>query len=148
MKYKVKIDNQVFSVEIQDLRARPIIATVNGQPIEVWPENDSSSLKPVHPSDPVAQPTGDHQFAARQAQLAAPQSSSASDELRAPIPGVIVSIAVQIGDEVDSGQELLVIEAMKMKNIIRSPRRGVIEKIKITPGQTVKHQDVLLAYSE
>ena len=144
MKYKVKIENQVFAVEIQDLRARPIVAIVNGQPIEVWPENESDILTPVISTPAHTQLPND----VPKTNAGIPQPVSSSCEVRAPIPGVIVSIAVQPGDDVDLGQELLVIEAMKMKNIIRSPRRGVIEKIKITPGQTVKHQDILLAFAE
>lgn len=148
MKYKVKINNQVFIVEIQELRARPVIAIVNGQPIEVWLENDSSNATSLHHATTPAKHPSEINRLPGQAQAAAPQPALAGCEVRAPIPGVIVSIAVQPGEDVKSGQELLVIEAMKMKNIIRSPRRGVIEKIKITPGQTVKHQDVLLAFAE
>lgn len=148
MKYKVKIENQIFTVEIQDLRARPILAIVNGQPIEVWPENESDISVPFISTPAHTQPPNDFPNATNQHSAAIPQPISSSCEIRAPIPGVIVSIAVEPGDDVDLGQELLVIEAMKMKNIIRSPRRGVIEKIKITPGQTVKHQDILLAYAE
>lgn len=145
MKYKVKIDDQVFNVEILDLHARPVVAFVNGQLFEVWPEDDTPLSRPAKPTGQtspiphvtVAQPT-----------LTISHTASGNCEVRAPIPGVIVSIAVEIGDNVDVGQELLVIEAMKMKNTIRSPRQGVIEKISITPGQTVKHQDMLLSYSQ
>jgi biotin carboxyl carrier protein len=148
MKYKVKIDNQVFNVEIQDLRTRPIVAIVNGQSVEVWPENDSSISTPVRPTVKPAHHPAEVNNRTNLSQATVSQLISTGCEVRAPIPGVIVSIAVQPGDEVDPGQELLVIEAMKMKNVIRSPRGGVIEKIKITQGQTVKHQDILLAYAE
>jgi len=145
MKYKVKIEDQVFNVEILDLRARPVIAFVNGQPIEVWPEDEPVISRP---GTSTVQPSQITHAAAGKPIPAISRPSSDNSEVRAPIPGVIVSIAVVTGDNVDLGQELLVIEAMKMKNIIRSPRQGVIDRLSITPGQTVKHQDVLLTYSE
>jgi biotin carboxyl carrier protein len=64
----------------------------------------------------------------------------------APIPGVIISIQVKQGDEVSLGQELCVLEAMKMKNTIRSPRAGVIASVNVSSGETVKHHDVLVEF--
>ncbi len=70
----------------------------------------------------------------------------AEGAVRAPIPGVIVSVAVQPGQAVTVGQELCVLEAMKMKNVIRAPRAGVIAAVRVAVGQTVKHKDVLVEY--
>lgn len=148
MIYKVKIEGQIFSVEIQDLRARPVVALVNGIPVEVWPEAESTAAKPVRPSGITVGSSRSLQPTSQPVKPKVPQALSTNCEFRAPIPGVIISIAVQSGDEVDPGQELLQIEAMKMKNIIRSSRQGVIEKIHIHPGQTVRHQEVLLTYAD
>jgi biotin carboxyl carrier protein len=68
--------------------------------------------------------------------------------VRAPLPGVIQSIMVRPGEAVTKGQELFVIEAMKMKNIVRSHRDGVIADVSVTPGQTVSHNAVVLTFSE
>ena len=65
-------------------------------------------------------------------------------ELRAIIPGRIVSVAVAPGDAVIEGQALLVVEAMKMQNEIRAPRDGTVERIAVGPGATVDLGDVLL----
>jgi biotin carboxyl carrier protein len=64
----------------------------------------------------------------------------------APLPGVIVAVSVQPGAEVSLGQELCVLEAMKMKNAIRAPRAGRIVSVHVAVGQTVKHRDVLVEY--
>jgi propionyl-CoA carboxylase alpha chain len=53
---------------------------------------------------------------------------------------------VRPGDEVGLGQDLCVLEAMKMKNPIRSPRAGRIASVNVNPGQTVKHHDVLVEF--
>lgn len=67
-------------------------------------------------------------------------------QVRAPIPGVIDSVAVRPGNEVATGDPLCVIEAMKMKNVIRASRVGIIDEVLVTPGQHVKHGDVLVAF--
>lgn len=66
----------------------------------------------------------------------------------APIPGVIDSIGVQPGDAVATGQGLVVLEAMKMKNVIRASRAGEVGKIHVTIGQHVRHNDALIEYVE
>ncbi len=74
-----------------------------------------------------------------------PSGGDAGDarlELRAIIPGRVASIAVVAGDQVDAGQELLVIEAMKMQNELRSPRDAVVERVAVAAGQTIELGDV------
>ncbi len=65
-------------------------------------------------------------------------------EVRAIIPGRIVSVSVEPGDAVVAGQQLLVVEAMKMQNELRSPRDGVVARVAVAPGQTIEIGDVLL----
>ena len=65
-------------------------------------------------------------------------------ELRAIIPGRVLSVDVADGDAVEAGQRVLVVEAMKMQNELRSPRAGTIRGITVGPGQTVELGDVLL----
>ncbi len=75
-------------------------------------------------------------------------NSNSSKVVRAPIPGVIVSVAVQPGATVSVGQELCMLEAMKMKNIIRATRSGQIAAVHVSVGQAVKHHDVLMEYAD
>jgi biotin carboxyl carrier protein len=65
-------------------------------------------------------------------------------ELRAIIPGRVLSVDVADGDTVEAGQRVLVVEAMKMQNELRSPRAGTIRGLMVGPGQTVELGDVLL----
>jgi 3-methylcrotonyl-CoA carboxylase alpha subunit len=65
-------------------------------------------------------------------------------EVRAIIPGRVVAVSVAEGDAVEAGQQLLVIEAMKMQNELRSPRAGVVERIAAGVGQAVDLGAVLL----
>ena len=57
--------------------------------------------------------------------------------VKATLPGMIVSVAVSVGDEVDAGDSLLTVEAMKMQNAVRAPRSGRVIEVSVQPGQTV-----------
>ena len=58
-------------------------------------------------------------------------------EVRATLPGLIVAVAVAEGDEIEAGQPLLTIEAMKMQNEVRAPRAGRVLEVEVVVGQTV-----------
>ena len=65
-------------------------------------------------------------------------------EIRAIIPGRVASVVVTPGDQVELGQTLLVVEAMKMQNELRAPRPGTIGRVPATAGATVELGDVLV----
>ena len=75
-------------------------------------------------------------------------SPLAGNSVIAPLPGVIKSIAVQSGQQVFSGDELLVIEAMKMDNIIRALRDGTVQTIYVSEGRQVAYSERLLEYAQ
>ena len=64
-------------------------------------------------------------------------------KLTAPMPGKVVRILVAQGDEVDAGAGVLVVEAMKMQNEVKSPKKGIIQKIQVQEGAAVNAGDVL-----
>ena len=68
-------------------------------------------------------------------------------ELRAPMPGLVLSVLVKEGDEVKKGDNLFVLEAMKMENIIKSPADVTIKSIKIKPSDKVEKNQVLIQFS-
>ncbi|TAJ99041.1 MAG: acetyl-CoA carboxylase biotin carboxyl carrier protein subunit [Chloroflexota bacterium] len=68
-------------------------------------------------------------------------------EVHAIIPGVVVSVSVAAGDPVAAGQQLLVVEAMKMQNELRAPRDGTIERVAVAAGRTIEVGDLLLVIS-
>jgi biotin carboxyl carrier protein len=65
-------------------------------------------------------------------------------EDRAVIPGRVVSVAVNPGDEVAAGDRLVVVEAMKMQNDVKAPRAGRVKRVAVGAGQTVELRDVLV----
>ena len=65
--------------------------------------------------------------------------------LRAPMPGLIVTVPVSEGQMVDKGDVLVVLESMKMQNQLKSPRPGKISRVQIKPGDSVEQRDTLLS---
>lgn len=74
-------------------------------------------------------------------------ASEGRQQVVAPMPGKVVGVLVKIGDAVEASQGLLVIEAMKMQNEIKSPKTGTIERLTVSEGQTVNVGEVLAVIS-
>jgi biotin carboxyl carrier protein len=68
-------------------------------------------------------------------------------QVKAIIPGKVVAVSVQAGDAVTAGQQLLVVEAMKMQNELRSPRDGTIERVGVAVGVNIEIGDLLVVIS-
>ena len=136
MKYIVKVADKSYEVEIEDIHARPVIARVDGQTFEVIPDNETrrgsqkeiSEFKPAEVSKQPASP------------------NSTGNDLTAPLPGTVIEIFVKPGDQIETGQVILIIEAMKMKNSIRSTRAGKITEVLVSAGQTVAHKQALVRF--
>ena len=158
MKLIVKVEAQSFEVEVGDIHARPIIATIDGEPFEVWPEDVqlvrssaqvatpvTASTAPVPQTVPQTAPQTAPPLTPRPASVAPVTTGKA---VHAPLPGVIIAVNVKPGEAVTHGQELCTIEAMKMKNVIRAGRAGTIATVHVTLNQHVKHHDVLLEFTD
>ncbi len=75
------------------------------------------------------------------------KSASAVQSIKAPMPGLIINVVAKEGDEVKKGDTLLILEAMKMENVLKSPRDGVIKKVKAELKQTVEKNQVLIEFA-
>ncbi len=136
MKYVVKVADRTYEVEIEDIHARPVIARVDGQPFEVNPENGT---KPA-----IQAEQRESRAVEIPKQSASP--SAGNKDLTAPLPGTVIEIFVKPGDQIESGQIILVIEAMKMKNSIRSTRAGKVADVLVSAGQAVAHKQSLVRF--
>jgi len=148
MNVRVKIDDQVFEVEIEDVRARPVTARIGAEVFEVWPEEPAGQAAQVSATPPTATapaPAPRPNGAVRRPAVNG-AGNGAGNAIRAPLPGVLLSVAAAPGDHVTIGQPLCVLEAMKMNNTIRAARAGRITAVRVTAGQTVSHRQVLMEF--
>lgn len=86
----------------------------------------------------------------RRAELARLMPAELAEEgagaLRCPMPGLVVSIAVDAGDKVEAGQPVATVEAMKMENVLRAERTAVVARVVVAPGDTLAVDDVVVEY--
>ncbi|MBC3847917.1 acetyl-CoA carboxylase biotin carboxyl carrier protein subunit [Winogradskyella echinorum] len=73
-------------------------------------------------------------------------ASKKVNNIKAPMPGLILEINIKVGDEVKEGDNLLILEAMKMENVLTSPREGVIKSVKVNQGETVDKNSLLIEF--
>lgn len=140
--YQVSVGGKEYRVEIEDVSTQPVRAVVNGRVVQVWVggrETQVTAAKP-EPAPVVTVP------------LPVPTTTLPGTgnerEIRAPMPGSIVSVAVQSGDRVEVGQDLCILEAMKMNNRLRAPRAGTIAHVHVSAGQQVQHDDLLVTFAD
>jgi biotin carboxyl carrier protein len=140
---RIIVNGKSYLVEVDDLTASPISVRVNGRPFSV-------EIEPLRES--LVEGVGEHV-----AVVPSPAEASATfeaigvpglsvKEVIAPMPGNIMDIRVGVGDHVSYKKELCNLEAMKMKNSIRSPRDGVIAAVKVREGQAVAYGEVLFTF--
>ena len=156
MKMQVRSDDQVYEVEVGDVHTRPIVVTIADERYEVWPEAMHAAAAPqpaapgreakVMPLNRPAPPPVPPGTSARPIPLTGGEQTPRY--LRAPLPGVVLSVAAQPGQQLASGQEVCVLEAMKMQNTIRAPRAGEVAAVHITVGQHVQHDEALIEYAD
>ncbi len=139
MKYNVTIQDTTYTVEIEDINVRPVIARVNGTRFEVLPEANQSG----NTNQPTAKKEA---IGLKPLEIRKPDANQNVNEMTAPLPGTVVEVFVKAGDEIEAGQVIVVIEAMKMKNSIRSVRAGKITEVLVSAMQTVAHKQPLVRF--
>jgi biotin carboxyl carrier protein len=122
--YSVIVDGQSFEVQVQASHAG-LRVVANGYEYSAVIENPRERKKS---RDSAAEAKG-------------------RQNIVAPMAGKIVHTLVQVGDQVQSGQGLVIVEAMKMQNEVRSPKSGTIERLGVIEGQTVNPGDVVAVVS-
>ncbi len=142
--FRVKVGDRWYTVEVGDLTRSPVEVIVEGESFFVDLEN--LPLPPQPPPRPRRGRTGSPAVATLppSATEAAPHQPSSDNILRSPMPGRVMSITVRPGQRVSAGEEVCVVEAMKMEQSIRAPRAGVIKAIHVQPLDSVSADDPLI----
>ena len=136
---RIKVGDNWYNVEIGELTHSPVEVTVEGETFLVEVEG--------LPSPP---PTRPRRGRTQSAGIVAPPpargaSGDSSDNIIAsPLSGRVISILVRPGDQVSAGQEVCVVETMKMEQSIRAHRDGVVKEIAVQPMDTVRTNDPLI----
>lgn len=133
--YKFKINGNEYNVAINSVDGTNASVTVNGTDYQVELENAQAA--PVQTA-PAAAPVAAPAPAAPAASAAPkPAASGAGKAVTSPLPGVIIAVKVNVGDSVKAGQEVAVLEAMKMENSIEATQDGTVTAIHVAKGDSV-----------
>ena len=124
-KLKVRIEDRWFDVEVVDLDSSPVRVLVDGEPVDV----DIEDVQDIEPRLPPASPL---------AVVEAPSPGpSAVKTFRSPMPGAIISVSVKEGDQVVTGDEVCLLESMKMRQSLRADWSGIVKTVHVKEGDQV-----------
>jgi|GEM_PF-1696485 len=136
--YTVTVQGRSYQVELKKRRGTTLSFEVDGQ-------NYSVSIDPQR-----VQNTATSRTTSSPPRIATPSPARAVElrgdpnEVRAPIPGIVSEIKTSVGQAVESGATLIVVEAMKMENPIRAHRAGVVKEVHVTKGAEIPSGALLI----
>lgn len=137
--FNVFVEGEAFEVGVDEVGGSPLIAYA--QQIQAG----APAAMPAAPAAPAAAPAAPAPAAAEKPTEAAPAPAAdvSGTPVTAPMPGMIVSYAKKVGDTIDEGETVVVLEAMKMENALPAPVSGTIKAINFESGDTVAKDAVL-----
>ena len=148
--FRLTVNDKTYSVEIGDLTQHIIEVRVDGEEFSVRLERDAQEVdrgpapvismahNPVAPPPPAPLPKAKGP--------SAPPAAGDGKVLSAPMPGVVLAVRVKAGDKVKRGQEVCLLESMKMELNILAGADGVVKKVFVSQGQNVAHGAVLVEF--
>ena len=137
--YKYTINGTKYEVAVGEIVDNIVTVTVNGEDYSVEmerpaePEKKKPVLgKPAAATESAAEPAADQ------------AAVNKNNAVKAPLPGVITDILVQVGDEVQAGDTVVVLEAMKMANNLQAEKGGKVTAVCVKIGESVMEDDALV----
>ena len=136
--FKITVNARTYDIEVGSLSENPVQVLVDGELFLVEVEKTSEMVPAAPPAAPVVTSVVEPPKMAK--------SPVATDArvITAPMPGVVLAVKVKAGDKVKSGEEVCILESMKMELNIMAARDGVVGKVCVTVGQSVVHGTVLM----
>jgi biotin carboxyl carrier protein len=168
-RYTLNISDREFVVDVQEIDADNFEVVVGGDTYEVNLTGDESLNEaiiapglaqttgavaaPVERKTPAAPAPAKTAAPSSPAKAAAPAKKPVGGKggkgtQTAPMPGVVIEVSVKAGDTVTRGQQVAILDAMKMHNVIGASQAGTVAEVFVTAGQSVDHGTPLLKYKE
>ncbi len=134
-KFSITVDGKHYDIEVLSAHDGQIKLLVNGREHTVEINTAREEAQQNQPAVPRQ---------SSETPVSPPSPSTARSSITAPMPGDILEVYVHPGDRVEPGQAVCVLEAMKMKNVLRVVEAGVVAQVRVQPGQRVAYGDILV----
>jgi biotin carboxyl carrier protein len=142
---EVLLDGKTIRVDFQSLADQPVYSLLMGnESYEAYVGESDAGLQVLLRGQLYeVEVVDERQRRLRQASEV-PGGSTGEFLLKAPMPGLVVAVPVAEGEAVSRGQNLVILESMKMQNELRAPRDGVVQRVRARPGERVEQHQVLV----
>jgi biotin carboxyl carrier protein len=142
---QITIDGELVMVDLEPIREPALYSVLfDGHSYELLIEADRFNYAVTLRGEQYQVQVEDERTRKLTAGRKAPSLPDGELAVKAPIPGLVVKVLAAEGDEVAEDQALLILEAMKMENEIRSPRAGKVKKVDVLPGQRIEQNAVMI----
>ena len=143
----VTVDGSTYAVDLDWMPGNPIArARINGAPVIVQVARRGVGYRLLHGGSEVDVLVLEPLTARLQSLMPVKAPPDLSKYLLSPMPGLLVSVAVKVGQEVKAGEELAVIEAMKMENVLRAEHNAVVSAVRAEPGDSLSVDQAILEF--
>lgn len=165
-RYTLDISDRAFVIDVQELAADRFEVIVGDESYEVTLSGDENLAEasitpgflPAAGAAPRASAASSVARVRKEPAATTPAATPAPRKpaggaggkgaLTAPMPGVILEVNVKAGDQVERGQQVAILDAMKMHNVIGAPRAGTVAEVFVAAGQNVDHGDAIIKFKE
>ena len=140
----ISINGKILTVDFESVNGQPVYSLIiDGKSHESYVYPDEANWQVLHRGMSYQVMVVDEREK-RLRQAGSGVQEGGEFHLRAPMPGMVVSVPVSDGEPVKKGQVLLILESMKMQNELKSPKDGTINRIKVKAGEKVEQKQTLL----
>jgi biotin carboxyl carrier protein len=142
----VSVDGKVYEVDFETVSGQPVYSLiVDGKSHESYVAQGDNNWQVLLRGRLYPVTVEDEREKRLRSAAGAGVAETGEFHLRAPMPGLVVAILVEEGQQITKGQVLLILESMKMQNELKSPRDGAIGRVRVKPGETVEQKQTLLS---
>ena len=142
----LSLDGVVYELDFERVGNQPVYSLVlGGQSFEAHVYTDDEQWQVLLRGDMYRAVVEDERERRLRSQLEGVPAERGEFHLKAPMPGLVITIPVEEGQPVEKGDVLLILESMKMQNELKAPRAGKVSRVRVAPGERVEQKQTLLS---
>ena len=142
----ISVDGKLYGIDFESVSGQPVYSLiVDGRSHESYVQRGDDNWQVLLRGRLYPVTVEDEREKRLRAAAGGGVAESGEFNLKAPMPGLVVTIPVSEGQEVKKGQVLLILESMKMQNELKAPRDGIVNRIKVKVGESVEQKQPLLS---